>query len=281
MGEEADDVGESVPDYAAEMAAYHAAFAPELRAMVAELPIAAGARVLDLASGDGTYTRWLAPRVGEGGGVWSVDLSAGYLDVARRAAASGPAPGRVLFSVADLERLPFDDGSFDLAWCAQSLFSLPDPVEALRVLSRVVRPGGIVAVLESDTLHQVLLPWPIEVELSLRAAELADLAETSDRPRKFYVGRGLRQVFEAAGLRDCRRRTWAIDRQAPLDPPARAFLAEYLRDLHARARPRLAPEMAERSDRLLDPGSPEFLLDRPDLALTIVEHVVWGMKPVA
>lgn len=274
-------MGEAVPDYAAEMAAYHAAFATELRAMVAELPIAAGARVLDLASGDGTYTRWLAPRVGEGGGVWSVDLSAGYLELARRAAARGPAPGRVLFSVADLGRLPFDDGAFDLAWCAQSLFSLPDPAEALRALSRVVRPGGVVAVMESDTLHHVLLPWPIEVELALRAAELAGFAEESGRPRKFYVGRILHQVFEAAGLRDCRRRTWAIDRRAPLDAPTRAFLAEYLRDLRDRARPHLAPEMAARSDRLLGPGSPESLIDRPDLAFTVVEHVVWGMTPAS
>ncbi len=269
------DEVEEIPEYVSALAAYHAAFAPELRSMVAELPVADGSRVLDLACGDGTYARWLAPRAG---GVWAVDLAVPYLEVARLTAASGPAPDRILFTAARLERLPFPEGTFDLAWCAQSLYSLPDPVASLRLLARFVRPGGIVAVLESDTLHQVLLPWPVEVELAVRIAERAGFAGESQSPRKFYVGRRLRQVFETAGLRDVRRRTWAIDRQAPLDAPTRAFLVEYLRDLHARARPHLATDHASRADRYLDPNSPDYLPDWPDLAFSLVEHVVWAVR---
>lgn len=269
---------DEVPAYVSALATYHAAFAPELREMVASLPVAAGSRVLDVACGDGTYSRWLAPRVGDVGGVWSVDLASDYLDLARRATHAGPAPDRILFCVADLRRLPFAPAAFDVVWCAQSLYSLADPVATLRRMADAARAGGIVAVLESDTLHQVLLPWPIEVELAVRGAELVGFAEESEAPRKFYVGRRLRQVFEAAGLRDVRRRTWAIDRQAPLDAPTRAFLAEYLRELHQRVRPHLPPSHAAKAERLLDPDSPDYLPDWPDLAFTVIEHVVWGAR---
>ena len=71
------------------------------------------------------------------------------------------------FARADLRHLPIPDDSFDLVWCAQSLYSLPDPVDALRRMARAARPGGIVAVFENDEFHHVLLPWPVEVELAL------------------------------------------------------------------------------------------------------------------
>lgn len=270
-----------VPEYATTLAAYHAAFAPELRAMVASLPIAEGDRVLDMACGDGTYVGWLARRVGPDGLVVGVDVAPRYLDVAREAPRPDGVLGRFGFVAATLDELPFEDGTFDLAWCAQSLFSLPEPVAAVRALTRVVRPGGVVAVLEDDTLHQVLLPWPVELELAVRRAELVGFVEESRRPRKFYIGRRLRGVFEAAGLVDCRRRTWAADRQAPLGPAERAYFAGYLADLRDRAAPHLEPATLEALDRLLDPGTDEPLLDRPDLNVTTITHVMLGRRPGA
>ncbi len=120
-----------LPDYASQMAAYHSAFASELRAMIESLPVADTAKVLDVACGDGTYSRWLSLRFGPRGGIWGVDVSPAYLKEASRNTDHGPSPDRILYTVADLNRLPFPAGSFDLAWCAQSLFSLPEPVEAL------------------------------------------------------------------------------------------------------------------------------------------------------
>jgi SAM-dependent methyltransferase len=265
-----------VPDYAVALAAYHRAFARELKAIVEGLPLAQGSRVLDVACGDGTYGRWLAERVGPCGSVVGFDLSPGYMEWAHETTSNG-AP--ISLVTARLERLPFPDDTFDLAWCAQSLFSLPDPVDALRRIARVVRPGGVVAVLEDDTLHQLLLPWPVEVELALRGAELVAFAEQSDRPRKFYVGRRLVQVFRAASLEGIHRRTSASDRQAPLDRPLRAFLADYLADLHQRAAPHLEPEVVGEVEAILDPRSEVYLLNWPDLALTVIDHVVWGFKP--
>jgi SAM-dependent methyltransferase len=266
---------DQVPDYAPMLADYHRAFAAELRAMVAGLPVREGDRVLDVACGDGCYTGWLAERVGSRGLVAAFDASTAFLALARDAAREGPV-GLVAGAV---DRMPFDDDVFDLAWCAQSLYSLPAPVRAVRAMRRVVRPDGVVAVLENDTLHHLLLPWPVEIELAVRRAELIGFAEVSNRPSNFYIGRRLSEIFREAGLVDLRTTTRATNREAPLGPAERGFLRKYLDDLRERTTPHLPPSLRDRFEPLVDPGSDDFLLDRPGLTVTCIDHVVTGRKP--
>jgi ubiquinone/menaquinone biosynthesis C-methylase UbiE len=268
-----------LPGYAPTLLAYHRAFERELRELIAGLSMRPDALVLDLACGDGVYAQWLAERLGEGGRVLAVDLSPAFLELARREVAEVSLGDRVTFARADLRHLPIPEGSFDLVWCAQSFYSLPDPVDALRRMERAARPGGVVAVFENDEFHHVLLPWPVEVELALRQAELTALQKLSKKPEKFYVGRHLRPIFRAAGLADCRHRTWTIDRQAPLGPDDREYFAGYLADLREKASPHLSGEVRDEFERLVDPGSPGYLLDSPDLAVTCLNHVAWSVKP--
>jgi SAM-dependent methyltransferase len=279
---------DDLPDYAEALAAYHAAFAPELRAMVASLPLDRGARVLDVACGDGTYTHWLAEQVGPEGEVWGIDASPRYLEKAqstiplRPGEAPSPESGGsnpLRFVSGSLEHLPFPAGSFDLVWCAQSLCSLPDPRQTLRRLVQAARPGGVVAVLEDDSLHQVLLPWPVEIELALKQAEWAAFLEESHQPQTFYIGRQLGSMLREAGLSGWKRRTWTADRQAPLDPDTRAFLRLHLQTLQSRTAPHWEPDLRTRIETMIDPASPDYILNDPNLAVTVVEHVAWGQTP--
>ncbi|WP_165226455.1 class I SAM-dependent methyltransferase [Aquisphaera insulae] len=269
-----------LPAYAATMAAYHRAFAPELIAILEDLPIRKGDVVLDFACGDGTYTRWLARLVGKSGQVIALDVSPAFLEVARRKVARRPKRARrVGFVRGDVDHVPIGGGSVDMVWCAQSLYSLPDPIEAIRRMAGVVRPGGHVAVFENDELHHVLLPWPVEIELALRKSELEAFVAGADEPRKFYVGRQLLHALRAAGLVDVRVRCVAFTRQVPLDPAARKFFAGYLEDLRDRAGPRLEPSLRTLVDRLTTPDSGQFLLDSPDLSVTCVNHTAIGVRP--
>jgi len=268
-----------VPSYEPMLAAYHRAFAPELRAMVGTLPIAEGEIVLDMACGDGVYSPWLAELVGSAGWVVAVDVMPEYLDLARKETARSPLARIIEFSAASIELLPFKNDTFDLCWCAQSLYSLPDPVDSLRQMLCVTKPGGVVAVMEEDTLHNVILPWPIEVELSVRVAELRALTDTSDKPRKFYVGRQLRRLFRRAGLDGIQTRTFASDRVAPLGSNERTFLTEYLKSLSELIATYLDGQIRSEFDRLVDPHSSEFMLDDADLTTTCINYVVWGRKP--
>jgi SAM-dependent methyltransferase len=266
-----------LPDYAPMLAAFHRAHGEELRAMVAELPLRPGDSVIDLACGDGAYALWLAERVGPGGRVVAVDSSPAFLDVAARAVAASPFGGRVELRQGDAYELPFADGSFDLAWCAQSMYSLPDPVGALRELGRVTRPGGAVAVFENDLLHQMILPWPPELELAVRAAQLAAIAGEEEQPGA--VGRDLCALFAAAGLESCNVKPYSTTRQAPLAPDEELYLRRHLEDLRGRTGPRLSPAERNELDALLDPASERFMLRRPEFTVTYLDLVAVAVRP--
>ena len=270
---------DALPDYEPMLDSYHVAFALELESMVESLPIRAGDLVLEMACGDGAYTSWLSSKVGPAGIVVGLDVSTDYLELARDRSGRADNASRPRFVAASIGRLPFDEGRFDAVWCAQSLFSLPEPVDAVRRMARVVKPGGLVAVLEDDTLHQIMLPWPIEVELAVRAAEWDAFREEVDHPRKFYVGRRLVRVFREAGLVDLQVRSFASSRVAPLDPVVRTFLTEYLRDLGDRVTTRLGPEHRSAFLALVEPGSPDAMVDQPDFHMTIVDHLILGRVP--
>ncbi|MEO6954489.1 MAG: methyltransferase domain-containing protein [Polyangia bacterium] len=272
-------VNSALPAYEKQLARFHRAFERELEAIVAELPLDDGMRVLDLACGDGFYTRRIAERLGKDGAVVAVDISCAYLAEARKDVTRGPGQARVDLVAASLDQLPFPDGVFDLVWCAQSLFSLPDPVVAVRHMARVVRPGGVVAVLENDTLHQVLLPWPVNLELSLRTAELRCLSEYEGGSSKFYVGRRLPAIFAAAGLEPVRLTTHGFDRLAPLAEVEQALLQTYLDELSERVAPYLDDPLLAELRRLVDPASPQHLLRQPHLSLTWLNVLAFGRSP--
>lgn len=255
-----------LPEYDAQLSAFHRAFERELAQIVDSIPLRPEMRVLDLACGDGFYTRLLGAR----GGVTGVDNNSWYLARARRAAPSAR------FVAASFDQLPFPDHTFDLVWCAQSLYSLPSPLDAIRHMSRVLRPGGVLAVLENDTLHQVLLPWPASLELPLRAAELRALQQASGPTSRFYVGRRLPMLFAEAGLEPISQTTHAFDRLAPLGEPERELLQHYLRELEERVTPHLEPDALAAFRELVDPNSPKHLLRAPHLSLTWVNALALG-----
>ena len=225
------------PDYAPMLAAYHRAHAAELRAMVSDLPVRAGDNMLDMPCGDGVYTVLLAEKVGSSGSVVGVDLSASYLASARARADHLAGAARIRFQAGNIAALPFEDNSFDLIWCAQSMYSLPDPLSALRELRRVVRPSGTISVFENDTLHQILLPWPVELELAVRQAQLRSLLARAPAATKFFIGRDLRSAFGAVGLKNTIVKPYTSIRHAPLSADERTYLAWYFTYLGRHARP--------------------------------------------
>ncbi len=105
-----------------------------------------GDRLLDVGCGPGTISVDLADRLPDGE-VVGVDASA---DVVAEAAATAGERGNVSFRVADVYDLPDDDGTYDVVHAHQVLQHLTDPVAALREMVRVTRPGGVVAVRDSD-----------------------------------------------------------------------------------------------------------------------------------
>lgn len=267
-----------LPPYAAMLDAYHRAYDADLRAIVAALPLAPADRALDIACGDGYYCELLAERAAA---VVGVDLSAAYLARARARKERSPHGARMAFEQAAIEALGARAGSFDLVWCAHSLFSLPDRVEALRAMAEAARPGGYVAILENDNLHHMIMPWPAELELAVRQAQLEALAARSS-PRelqKFYIGRDLGGLMRQVGLSDIRRRTFVFERQAPLSDDEAFVLREHVAELRAVIEPYLDKAARTALDLLLDPDSPQYLFRQPDFHLAQLEMLAVGRRP--
>jgi len=213
---------------------------------VARLALRPGDRVLDVCSGTGASALPCARAVGSSGSVIGVDVSTELLDIARHKAEREELH-QLRFVAADMAELDFADASFDVIVIVFGIFFAPDMGTQLRALTRLLRPGGVLAVttwgprlfepLYSSFLKTVRAqrswseeyrPWDRltteqQVAQLMRAGELSRVeitpergAQTLARPDDWWT------IVCGTGLR------WFVDQ---LDPEAaEAVGSECLRD---------------------------------------------------
>lgn len=115
-----------------------------------------GMKVLDIAGGTGDLARAFARRAGPTGEVWLTDINDSMLRVGRDRLADD---GLLLpVSVCDAERLPFPDGYFDRVSVAFGLRNMTHKDRALAEMTRVLKPGGKLLVLEFSKVAKPLAP---------------------------------------------------------------------------------------------------------------------------
>ena len=114
--------------------------------------VAPGDRVLDVATGTGDLAFELARRVAPGGEVIGVDFSEAMLELARaKSPAQTPTGMNVQFNAGNALALDFPDAAFAAATVGFGARNFSDLEQGLREMTRVVRPGGHVVVLEITT----------------------------------------------------------------------------------------------------------------------------------
>ncbi|MBF6135232.1 methyltransferase domain-containing protein [Nocardia otitidiscaviarum] len=157
----------------------------------AALGIAAGDRTLDIGSGTGSEVLAMARQAGPGGAAVGVDPNPGMLAEARaRAAAAGIAAE---FVEGSGYALPFPDDSFDAVRCERVFQHLDHPERATAEIARVLRPGGRVALVDSDWSTAIIHPGDPDVVAALLESWLS---HTANR----HSGRRLPGLLTAAGL---------------------------------------------------------------------------------
>lgn len=275
-----DDATDSsrLPDYAATLRATHRAFGRELRRAVAALPLGPRDAVLDVPCGDGFYAAALARRLFPQGKVFAADLSDAFLDLGRERFARLTRLAPTEFVKADAYRMPFEDEVFDSVWCARSLISLDDPAAALAEMRRVAKPGGLVAVLEDDEYHRVLVNWPVDLELAVQRATAAAARAKYGTASKLSPARRLPALFRAAGLTPRGKRTFAADRASPFTPAVQRFLRRHLAETRAFVAPHLSADHLAAFDRFADPAAPDSVFRRPDAELTFLTTLFLARK---
>ena len=167
-----------------------------------------GAKVLDVATGTGDLAIELKRRVGPGGEVVGSDFSEGMLELAR------PKAGNVRFEWGNALELPYPDDSFDAATVGFGARNFSDLARGLSEMTRVVRPGGRVVVLEITTPERPPLSWFFRLWFDRLVPLLGRVAGDPDAysylpssVRRFPDARGLGAAMTAVGLVDVR---WVV-----------------------------------------------------------------------
>lgn len=239
---------------------------PEARALIADLGLPPGSRGLDVGCGVGLYALWLAEAVGARGRVTGIEPGADRVDAARALVGAAPGGDRVEFRTGDATALDFPDASFDWVWCGDVLHHIQDTQGALKQMVRVLRPGGLLVIKESQALPAMFLPGHPELEKRLQQAEIArskdEAGERSFQERRQRTPESLRE----AGLAAIAVRTYLLTRRAPLDTAARDYIQRTVFDRNWGARLDAFLDPADRARRagLCDAGAPGAALASPD-----------------
>jgi len=180
------------------MARYEAMFQwrDGYEALIAPAAIGTGQVVADYGCGPGGLAVELARRVGPSGRVLAVDINRDFLARTRALCDEQGLGDRVDARQMEGERIPVDDADVDRVVCKNVLEYVPDPEATVREFYRIVKPGGIVHVSDSDWGGVVLEP------LGERFTRLMSAASVAFRTP--LIARRLYGMFRSAGFEDVR-----------------------------------------------------------------------------
>ena len=156
----------------------------------------------------------LAETVGPAGHITGLDLSPEILVYAKDMVNKAGLSERISFREGDVNKLPFDDDTFDWVWSVDCVGYAPiEPLPLVEELARVVKPGGRVAIL-AWSYEKILPGYPLlEARLNATSAGIAPFVQGKKPESHFLRALGW---FRDAGLEECKAQTFAGDAHAPL-----------------------------------------------------------------
>lgn len=119
------------------------------------MEIKPGSQILDLCCGTGDWTFALSKAVGSTGHVTGLDFSQGMLSVAKKKSAAHQLDN-TSFIQGNAMELPFEDNTFDYITIGFGLRNVPDAKHVLKEMKRVVKPGGLITILETSQPENAL-----------------------------------------------------------------------------------------------------------------------------
>lgn len=119
---------------------------PHTRELLKKAGLGPGMRTVEFGCGLGTVSRWIAS---QGGTATGVDLSEAQVEEARQGAAEQGVAG-VDYQVGSVYESALPKGEFDIASCRWLLVHLNRPVDAMRTMYGLLRPGGCAVCEEVD-----------------------------------------------------------------------------------------------------------------------------------
>jgi len=265
--------------YAEQLDLIHRLTDPATDELMRRLRLPGGSHGLDAGCGSAWQTLRLAELAGPTGRVTGLDSDPQNLSAARRAVGDAGKGSQVDLVEGDLLDLPFDDAAFDWAWCADVLWVgmvVDEPAAALAELTRVVRPGGTIALVYWSA--QRLLPGYPALEARLDTAFAGTVPYVAGIRPGQHAMRALAWL-RRAGLSGTRAETAVADVQGPLSAERRAAMIAVFDMLWGTLQPVLDAQDWAAYRRLCAPGSPDNVLDDPDYYGYVTYSAFHGRRP--
>ncbi len=250
---------------------------PTLRSAIRAIQLPAGSKGLDAGCGIGLPALLLSDAVGPNGHVTGLDIAPEFLDRAREIVKEAGLLERISFRQGSVDALPFDDDTFDWVWSADCVGYGPwEPLPLLKELARVVKPGGIVAIIAWSSEN--LIPgYPLlEAKLSATSSGIAPFAKGRNPELHFLRTLGW---FRRLGLEAPKAQVFADSACAPLSNELFAALTALFESRWPGVAAELSKEDLDEFHRLCKPESPDFILNHPDYYTFFTYSLFRGKVP--
>lgn len=166
-----------------------------------------GSKALDVCCGTADWTIALAEAVGENGHVTGLDFSQNMLNVGLEKTKDMK---QVKLVQGNAMELPFPDNTFDYVTIGFGLRNVPDYMQVLREMNRVVKPGGKVVCLETSQseipgyrqLFRFYFRYIMPLFGKVFAKSYKEYSWLQESANDFPGMKKLKKMFEQAGLQN-------------------------------------------------------------------------------
>ncbi len=255
--------------------AHYAVCRASYEAMLRAVGIQSGWHVLDAGCGSGGFLPLMAELVGPQGSIAAFDIAPENIERVNTLATELNVS--ITPQIGSLTKLPYADDTFDAIWNANVTQYLTDDemTYMLNEFVRVVKPGGLVAIKESDMT--IIQFYPLDRFVHWRFME----KETSLQPGFLRVS-NLPRWLKNAGLVDVTQATFLEEIRAPLPDYVHAFMAGSLQFFAQEAEGfALSESDMEHWRRCRDPYAPDNPVNHPDFYFREGMTLVVGTKAAA
>ncbi len=168
-----------------------------------------GTKALDVCCGTADWTLAMAEAVGETGEAVGLDFSQNMLKIGEEKVKNSPFSNIILLHGNAME-LPFEDNSFDYVTIGFGLRNVPDYLQVLKEMQRVVKPGGKVVCLETSQptmigyrqMYLLYFKYIMPALGKMVAKSYDEYSWLQESARDFPGQKQLADMFREAGLTD-------------------------------------------------------------------------------
>ena len=186
------------------------------KATMRRMNVKKGQRALDVCCGTADWAIALAHAVGKDGAVYGLDFSQNMLKIGQDKVTAAQL-SQVKLMHGNAMQLPFADNTFDYVTIGFGLRNVPDYMQVLREMCRVVKPGGKVVCLETSQpslpifkqIYYAYFRFVMPLLGKLFASSYEQYSWLQESARNFPGSKELAEMFRLAGLEKIEARSYS------------------------------------------------------------------------